>query len=97
MNELIFEVLRESDGGYVAECLGENIFTEGDTWEQLRSNVQEAVRGFYFDQPEKLPARLRLHCGTSRLAGQCGKLLATDEQVLADEGLSADAQEWPTF
>ena len=28
MNELVFEVLQESDGGYVAECLGESIVTE---------------------------------------------------------------------
>ena len=61
MNELVFEVTQESDGGYVAESLGENIFTQSDTWEQLRDNVQEAVRGFYFDQPENLPARLHLH------------------------------------
>lgn len=61
MKELVFEVLQESDGGYVAECLGESIVTEGDTWEELRTNVQEAVKGFYFDQPAELPARIRLH------------------------------------
>ncbi len=61
MNELVFEVLQESDGGYVAECLGESIVTEGDTWEDLRANVKEAGRGFYFDQPQNLPARIRLH------------------------------------
>ena len=61
MNELVFEVIQEEDGGFVAESLGESIVTEGDTWEELRSNVREAVRGFYFDQPEKLPTRLRLH------------------------------------
>ena len=61
MKELVFEVLQESDGGYVAECLGESIVTEGDTWEELRTNVQAAVKGFYFDQPAGLPARIRLH------------------------------------
>ena len=39
--ELVFEVVQESDGGYCAECLTENIFTEGDTWEELRKNVVE--------------------------------------------------------
>src|SRR6478672_5664718 len=29
MDELVCEVLQESDGGYSAECLTENIFTEG--------------------------------------------------------------------
>jgi predicted RNase H-like HicB family nuclease len=69
MNELVFEVTQEEDGGFVAESLGENIVTEGDTWEQLRSNVQEAVRGYFFDQPEKLPARLRLHLVRDEVLG----------------------------
>jgi len=60
MNELVFEVAQEADGGFCAECLSENIFTQGDTWEALRQNVQEAVRGFYFDQPQT-PRRIRLH------------------------------------
>ncbi len=61
MNELVFEVTQEDDGGFCAECLSENIFTQGDTWESLRQHVQEAVRGHYFDQPEKAPRHIRLH------------------------------------
>ena len=60
MNELVFEVAQDADGGFCAECLSENIFTQGDTWECLRQNVQEAVRGFYFDQPQA-SRRIRLH------------------------------------
>jgi predicted RNase H-like HicB family nuclease len=60
MSELVFEVTQEEDGGYCAECLSENIFTQGDTWEAVRQNVQEAVRGYYFDQPQA-PKRIRLH------------------------------------
>jgi hypothetical protein len=59
MPELIFEVVHEEDGGYCAECLTENIFTEGDTWEQLRSNVLDATAAFFFDR--KRPDRIRLH------------------------------------
>ena len=59
MNEIVFEVTQEADGGYVAEALGESIFTEADTWEQLRANVKEAVAAFYFDRT--VPARVRLH------------------------------------
>jgi hypothetical protein len=59
MNELVFEITQESDGGFVAEALGESILTEADTWEALRANVREAVKAFYFDQPA--PTRLRLH------------------------------------
>jgi hypothetical protein len=46
VDELVFEVTQESDGGYVAECLGEDIFTQGEDWEQLRQNVVEVTAGF---------------------------------------------------
>jgi hypothetical protein len=48
--ELLFEVSQEADGGYCAECLTEHIFTQGDTWDDLRANVKEAVAAFYFDR-----------------------------------------------
>ena len=51
MPELVFEVVQESDGGYCAECLTESIFTEGDTWDELRKNVLEATSAFLFDRP----------------------------------------------
>jgi hypothetical protein len=60
MDELVFEVTQEEDGGFCAECLTENIFTQGDSWVELRANVQEAVRGFYFDS-NGAPKRIRLH------------------------------------
>jgi len=59
MPELVFEVVQEADGGYCAECLTENIFTQGDTWDKLRQNVIEATNAFFFDRPR--PARIRLH------------------------------------
>ncbi|HEY3902254.1 MAG TPA: hypothetical protein VGM54_26810 [Chthoniobacter sp.] len=61
MSELIFEVTRECDGGFVAECLTESIVTEADTWEVLRLNVREVVKGYYFDAPEKAPDSIHLH------------------------------------
>lgn len=60
MGEIIFEVTQEADGGFVAVCLTESIFTQADNWEELRANVKEAVAAFYFDQPER-PATIRLH------------------------------------
>jgi hypothetical protein len=59
MNELVFEVTQEGDGGFVAEALGESIITQADSWDELRSNVREAVTAFYFDHPA--PAQVRLH------------------------------------
>jgi hypothetical protein len=61
MSELVFEVVQEFDGGFCAECLTDTILTEANTWEQLRRNVLDVVRAFYFDQPEKMPSAIRLH------------------------------------
>jgi predicted RNase H-like HicB family nuclease len=52
VNEIVFEITQEADGGFCAECLTESIFTQGDTWDELRANVKEAVEAFYFDRPE---------------------------------------------
>jgi hypothetical protein len=41
--ELIFEIRDAEEGGYCARALGHAIFTEGDTWNQLRENVLEAA------------------------------------------------------
>ena len=59
MNEIVFQVTQESDGGFVAECLSEDIFTQGDTWDDLRQNVKEAVTAHFFDRAK--PAAIRLH------------------------------------
>ncbi|HUI44220.1 MAG TPA: 2-phospho-L-lactate guanylyltransferase [Terriglobia bacterium] len=60
MSEFVFEVTQETDGGFVAECLTEGIFTQSDAWEELRQNVKEAVAAFFFDRPER-PSAIRLH------------------------------------
>ncbi|HMP71857.1 MAG TPA: 2-phospho-L-lactate guanylyltransferase [Kiritimatiellia bacterium] len=59
MNEIIFEVSQEQDGGFVAECLTEAIFTQADSWDELRINVRDAVSSFYFDTT--CPRQIRLH------------------------------------
>ncbi len=59
MNEIVFEVTQESDGGYCAECLTEGIFTQGDTWAEVPTNVKEAVQANYFDLQK--PDSVRLH------------------------------------
>jgi hypothetical protein len=59
LNEIIFEVTQDADGGFSAECLTESIFTQADDWVTLRANVKEAVEGFYFDRAK--PKNIRLH------------------------------------
>jgi hypothetical protein len=48
VNELVFEITQEGDGGYCAEGLTESIVTEADTCDQLRLHVREAVEGYFF-------------------------------------------------
>jgi hypothetical protein len=60
MNENVFEVEQDADGGFTAEVLGESIFTQADNWDELRANVREAVQAFYFDSAAPASIRLRL-------------------------------------
>ena len=67
MSELVFEVTQGQDGGYTAECLSEDIFTQADTWEELRRNATEAVRGHFFDSTP--PEAIRLHLVRDEVVG----------------------------
>ena len=63
MSEIIFEVREdEVDGGYHAAALGYGIHTQGDTMEELRVMVRDAVN-CYFDDDETTdaPRLIRLH------------------------------------
>ena len=55
--EIVFSIMQETDGGYVAECLSHDLSTQGNTWEDLRANVREAVSAFFFDQPKPSAAQ----------------------------------------
>ena len=58
--EILFEVSEdEIDGGYSASALGYGIHTQGETIEELRRNVKEAV-DCYFDNDIQRPALIRL-------------------------------------
>ena len=60
MNEIIFLVEESMEGGYTARALGEAIFTEAETLEELRFAVKEAVH-CHFEVGEKMPKLIRLH------------------------------------
>ena len=61
MSEIIFEVTEdETDGGYSATALGYGIHTQGDSIEDIRLNVREAV-DCYFDDSMPRPRLIRLH------------------------------------
>ena len=61
MTEIIFEVTEdEVDGGYSASAIGYGIHTQGDSMEEIRRNVREAV-DCYFDEGMEQPGIIRLH------------------------------------
>ena len=59
MNEIIFLIEEALEGGYTARALGESIFTEGETLEETKKNIKDAV-DCHFDDDKK-PKLIRLH------------------------------------
>ena len=60
MNEIVFLVEEDPEGGYTARALGESVFTEGETEEELKDNVRDALRCHY-DSEADIPQMIRLH------------------------------------
>jgi len=58
--ELIFEVRDADEGGYLARALGHAIFTEAETWDELRTNVLEAMSLQFEDAPVQ-PRLVQVH------------------------------------
>jgi hypothetical protein len=58
--ELIFEIRDAEEGGYYARALGYSIFTEADTWEELRQNVLDAT-SLHFESSSSRPRLVQLH------------------------------------
>jgi hypothetical protein len=58
--ELIFEVRDAEEGGFHARALGHAIFTEADTWEELRAYVLDAV-SLHFEDASARPQLVQLH------------------------------------
>lgn len=59
MSEILFLVEQAPEGGFTARALGESIFTEADTLQELRTRVQDAVH-CHFDEGS-MPKVIRLH------------------------------------
>lgn len=57
--EIIFQVEESAEGGYEARALGESIFTQADTIEELREMVRDAVECHF--EPDQRPSVIRLH------------------------------------
>lgn len=58
-SEIIFIVEESLEGGYEAQALGHSIFTQGETMDEVREAVKDAVRCHF--EEEKMPCIIRLH------------------------------------
>ncbi len=56
--EIIFLVEEDAEGGYTAQALGESIFTQGDSLEELKEMIKDAV-DCHFEEDK--PQVIRLH------------------------------------
>ena len=59
MNEIIFLVAEDPEGGYTAKALGHSIFTEADDLKVLNQKVRDAIL-CHFD-PGQTPKMVRMH------------------------------------
>jgi hypothetical protein len=59
MAEIVFLVEEAPEGGYTARGLGYSIYTEADTWEELKLAIQDAI-SCHFEEGER-PDLVRMH------------------------------------
>ena len=59
MTEIIFEVNKAVEGGYEARALGYSIYTQGESWDELKEMARNAVL-CHFDETVA-PRVIRLH------------------------------------
>jgi hypothetical protein len=59
VSEIIFAVEESPEGGYEARALGHSLFTQADSWAELRKMIRDAVR-CHFDEAD-CPRLIRLH------------------------------------
>jgi hypothetical protein len=57
--EVLFLVEDAAEGGYIARALGYSIFTEADSWEELKQAIRDAVQCRF--EEEEQPKLIRLH------------------------------------
>jgi len=60
IQELVFLVEDDPEGGYTARALGQSIFVQGDTFDILKGNIKDALE-CHFDTKDDIPGIIRLH------------------------------------
>jgi len=59
VNEIIFIVSESLDGGYEAKAVGHSIYTQCETYHELKATLKDAVI-CHFDADER-PSLIRIH------------------------------------
>ncbi len=59
MKEIIFLVEEAQEGGYNAKALGEAIFTQAESIEELKEEIKDAVKCHF--EIDEMPQIIRLH------------------------------------
>jgi len=60
MKEIIFILEEDPEGGLTASALGFSIFTQGNTIEEIKEKIRDAVK-CHFETEEEIPKVIRLH------------------------------------
>ncbi len=58
MQEIIFIAEESDEGGFIARALGVSIFTEAETFNELKDAVKDAVKCHFDDDKQRI---IRLH------------------------------------
>lgn len=58
-NEIIFLVEEAQDGGYQAKALGFSIFTEAESYEEVKESIKDAVKCHF--EETSIPKITRIH------------------------------------
>lgn len=58
MTEIIFHVSEAPEGGYTAKAVGQSIFTEADSFEELKDMIRDAVQCHFDD--DDMPKVVRI-------------------------------------
>ena len=53
MNEIIFLIEEDPEGGYVARAIGESIFTQADTIEALKEFMRDAIHCHFPNESDR--------------------------------------------
>ncbi len=59
MKEIVFIVEESQDGGYFAHAVNQSIVTQGETMDELRGMISDAVRCHFVE--EEMPQYVHMH------------------------------------